>query len=153
MDAKCKALEKRQNIKRWINCAVIFILTLAVFTEVCVRLVVDYMYALLVVNIELFILGVGLSVTTLIYVRMQTRVFQGDFAKEQKFFIWSMASLLIVYIMRFANMMAIDMWQDQYLAWMRKYPASFVTTTAVFHIFYDAFPVVHIMLRHPAWGA
>ena len=106
------------------------------------------MYALLVVNIELFILGVGLCITTLIYVKMQTRVFQGDFAEEQKFFIWSMASLLIVYIMRFANMMAIDMWQDQYLAWMRKYPASFITTTTVFHIFYDAFPVVHIMLRH-----
>lgn len=32
--------------------------------------------------------------------------------------------------------------------WMRNYPASFVTTQLVFHIFYDSFPVVQILMRH-----
>lgn len=53
-----------------------------------------------------------------------------------------MVSLLAVYIMRFVNMLAIDMFKDEYIDWMRNYPASFVTTQLVFHIFYDSFPVV-----------
>lgn len=102
----------------------------------------DYSYALLTINSELLLLGFGLIVSTIVYVRLQRIVFEGDFEEEQKFFVLSMVLFLGTYILRFITTFAIEMWQDTYVSWMKNYPASFITTVFLFHIFYDAFPIV-----------
>lgn len=55
---------------------------LAITAEICVRAVFQYMCALMVVNIELLVLGIGLCITTIVYVRLQKCVFENEFAEE-----------------------------------------------------------------------
>ena len=56
--------------------------------------------------------------------------------------MFSMISVLSVYILRFFNMLFIEIYEDTYVKWMQKYPTTYITITFLFHIFYDAFPVV-----------
>ena len=117
-------------------------------SELLARKVYHYSAALLILNIELVVLGVLLCAATFIFVSLQTRVFEEDFKEEQRFFINSMISLLIVYTVRFMNMLLINMYQNDYLDWMDSEPTLVMTIQMVCHVFYDAFPVVQILTRH-----
>ena len=63
-------------MKRWINYIAFSAVVIAILVEICTRTVLDYLHALLVINIELLALGVSLCITTIIYVRLQRSIFE-----------------------------------------------------------------------------
>jgi len=115
---------------------------LSVAGEIIFRIFFDYTKALFILNIELLSLAFGLCIATIFFLNLQKKVFEDEFKEEQRFFLTSMLSLLVVYGLRFANMLAIETWNDTYLNMMENQPCFTMTLQFVCHVFYDAFPVV-----------
>ena len=75
IDERLRQLEKRQGTLRWVNYVVISLIIFSLVSELLARKVYHYSRALLILNIELFVLGALLCVATVFFVKLQTRVF------------------------------------------------------------------------------
>ena len=53
-----------------------------------------------------------------------------------------MLELLGIYVLRFLNMLMIEVYESVYVDWMYNSPISFITISFLFHILYDGFPMV-----------
>ena len=86
--------------------------------------------------------AVGLFVTTIVFIRLQRSIFETEFKEEQKFFMTQMITLVLIYVLRFMNMIFIEFVEPEYIEWMKYYPTSFITIQFAFHLFYDLAPVI-----------
>jgi len=141
-------LEKRQELKSRASNIIISLLILATVLEVCLRAALNFHHPLIIVNSELLLIGICLLIETLIFRRLSKEVFGDEFQDEQRFFMVSMIVFLTTYTCRFAFLMAIMFKKDLYLRWFEGSPVLAGMGQMTFHILYDSFPVLHIMLRH-----
>lgn len=141
-------LEARTRCKRIALNATVGSLVGIIILEISLRFFEKDSDPLIIFTAQLLLAVIVLTGVTWEFTRLSNRVFAGEFKEEQSFFKRSLVVFLITYLIRSINVAFVVVYFDAYVKWMEGSPVWSSATQSVFHLLYDACPVIGIMLQH-----
>lgn len=140
------AQEKRMECHRCVLNLFITAVITAILVEVVLRFLEANREPLVIFTAEICFVAIALLVVTMKFMKLAENVFEGEFKDEQIFFKKSLIMFLTTYGIRFAFLIVCIRLFEVWIDFFYNSPVWAAFTQAAIHLFYDALPVVYIML-------